>query len=91
MSTWFGCIGCLLAGSNWNNGSYAGPSYLNSNNTVSYSDTNIGTHLELKTVLSGPEQQPDLNQIRYLVKQKANLPGVSVLFGTLSRKGRAES
>jgi hypothetical protein len=90
MSIWFGCARCLIAGSNWNNAGNAGPSYLNSNNTVSYSDSNIGTHLELKTVLSGPEQQPDPNQIN-LVKQKANLPGVLVLFGTPSRTGRAES
>ncbi|HWQ62915.1 MAG TPA: hypothetical protein VN429_00765 [Methanospirillum sp.] len=89
---WFGCISSvLLAGSNWNNAGYAEVGYLNSNNTVSYANPNISTQLELKTVLSSPEQQSDLNQIDYLVKQKANLPGVSVLLGTLSRMGRAES
>ncbi len=88
---WFGCGRCLLAGSNWNNAGNAGPRYLNANNTVSNVNSNIGTHVELKSTLSSPEQQPDLNQITHLVKQKAILPGVSVLLGTLSWAGRAES
>lgn len=89
---WFGCISSvLLAGSNWNNAGNAGVSYLNSNNTVTNANPNIGAQLELKTALSSPEQQPDPNQFIEPVKQKAILPGVSVLLGTLSRTGRAES
>jgi hypothetical protein len=39
----------LLAGSSWNNARIAGLGYLNSNNTASKSNRNIGTHLELMT------------------------------------------
>jgi len=37
-----------LASGNWNNGSNAGLSYLNSNNVVSNSNRNIGCRLELR-------------------------------------------
>ena len=46
----------LLAGSNWNNARIAGLGYLNSNNTASKSNRNIGTRLELKVILGSPEQ-----------------------------------
>ena len=51
----------LLAGGNWNNGRNAGPSYRNANNTVSNSNRNNGTHVELRFRLSGPEQRTDLS------------------------------
>lgn len=57
------CKGCLLAGGNWNNAGNAGPSYLNSNNTLSNVNANIGTHLELKIAMSSPEHQFNQNQI----------------------------
>ena len=47
----------LLAGGNWNNGRNAGPGYRNANNTVSNSNRNNGTHVELRFRLSGPEQR----------------------------------
>lgn len=49
----------LLAGGNWNNGLNAGPSYRNTNNDSSNSNRNIGTHLELRSPLGGPEQRTD--------------------------------
>jgi len=49
----------LLAGGNWNNGRNAGPGYRNANNTVSNSNRNNGTHVELRFRLSGPEQRTD--------------------------------
>ena len=49
----------LLAGGNWNNGRNAGPGYRNANNTVSSSNRNNGTHVELRFRLSGPEQRTD--------------------------------
>jgi hypothetical protein len=88
-SVWSGCVGVLLVSSNWNNGTKAGVSYRNSNNSPSNSNANISTHLELKPVLSGPEQQPNPNLIRQ-VKHKANHPGVLVLQGRFSWNGRAE-
>lgn len=51
----------LLAGGNWNNARNAGPGYRNANNTVSNSNRNIGTHLELRSLLSGPEQRTGRN------------------------------
>ncbi len=51
----------LLAGGNWNNGLNAGPGCQNANNRVSNSNRNIGTHLELRYRLSGPEQHTDQN------------------------------
>jgi hypothetical protein len=51
----------LLAGGNWNNALNAGPGYRNANNTVTNSNRNIGTHLELRSRLSGPEQRTDPN------------------------------
>lgn len=49
----------LLAGGNWNNARNAGPGYRNANNTVSNSNRNNGTHVELRFRLSGPEQRTD--------------------------------
>ena len=86
---WSGCIGVLLVGSNWNNGTKAGVSYRHSNNSSSNVNPNIGTHLEIMSVLSGPEQLPNRNLI-HQVKYKANPPGVLVLLGRFSRNGRAE-
>jgi hypothetical protein len=51
----------LLAGGNWNNGRNAGPGYRNANNTVSNSNRNNGTHVELRSRLSGPEQRTGRN------------------------------
>lgn len=51
----------LLAGGNWNNGRNAGPGYRNANNTVSNSNRNNGTHVELRFRLSGPEQRTGRN------------------------------
>jgi hypothetical protein len=87
----FGCSGCLLAGSNWNNASGAGPSYLNSNNTVSIINSNISTQLELISAMSGLEHQPDPNQSYTLVKQNENQSVVLVPTGTFYSFGRAES
>ena len=88
----FGCSGCLLAGSNWNNASGAGPSYLNSNNTVSITNSNISTQLELIPAMSGLEHQPNQNQSYYrLVKQNANQSVVLVPSGKFYSFGRAES
>lgn len=53
--------GLLLAGSNWNNARNAGPGYRNANNTVSNSNRNIGTHVELRYPLGGPEQRTGPN------------------------------
>lgn len=86
---WFGCIGVLQSGSNWNNAENAGIRYHYANNRSSNSNTNISTRLELKTNLRSPEQQPDPNQ-NYLVKHKANHPGVLVPLEKFSRNGRAE-
>ena len=87
---WLGCAGVLLARGNWNNGLKAGARYRNSNNSPSNVNANIGRHVELKTHLRSPEQQPIQNQI-HLVKHKADHPGVLVQFGKFSRNGRAES
>jgi hypothetical protein len=51
----------LLAGGNWNNARNAGPGYRNANNTVSNSNRNIGTHVELRYLLGGPEQRTGPN------------------------------
>lgn len=51
----------LLAGGNWNNGRNAGPGYRNANNGPANSNRNIGTHLELRSRLSGPEQRTGRN------------------------------
>lgn len=57
-----GCPGFfLLAGGNWNNARNAGPSYRNANNTPSNSNRNIGTHVEPRSRLSGPEQRTCLS------------------------------
>lgn len=53
----------LLAGGNWNNGLNAGPSYRNTNNSVTNSNRNIGTHVELRSFLGGPEQRTDQSLI----------------------------
>ncbi len=87
---WLGCAGVLLASGNWNNGTKAGVSYRNANNRPANVNANIGRHVELKTHLRSPEQQPIQNQI-HLVKHKADHPGVLVQFGKFSRNGRAES
>ena len=47
----------LRAWGNWNNARNAGPGYRNANNTVSNSNRNNGTHVELRFRLSGPEQR----------------------------------
>jgi hypothetical protein len=47
----------LLAGGNWNNSTNTGVSYRNTNNTVSNSNRNISTHVELRYRPSGPEQR----------------------------------
>jgi hypothetical protein len=39
----------LIAGGNWNNGTKAGVTYLNSNNVASNSNRNISSQLELRT------------------------------------------
>jgi len=49
--------GILLAGGNWNNARNAGPANQNANNSPTNSNRNIGTHLELRSLLSGPEQR----------------------------------
>ena len=49
----------LLAGGAWSAGRNAGPGYRNANNTVSNSNRNNGTHVELRFRLSGPEQRTD--------------------------------
>lgn len=87
---WLGCAGVLLAGGYWPDGAKAGVRYRNSNNGPANVNANIGRHVELKTYLRSPEQQPIQNQIR-LVKHKADHPGVLVQFGKFSRNGRAES
>jgi len=51
----------LLAGANWNNALNAGPTCRNANNSPTYSNRNIGTHLELRSRLGGPEQRTDQN------------------------------
>ena len=43
------CRCLLLFSSNWNNADKAGVAYLNSNNVAANVNTNIGTHLELRT------------------------------------------
>ena len=86
---WLGCAGVLLASGNWNNGTKAGVSYRNANNRPTNVNAKIGRHVELKTRLSGPEQQPNPNQSD-LVKYKAYLPGVLVPLERFSRTGRAE-
>ena len=86
---WLRCAGVLLASGNWNNGAKAGVSYRNSNNSPANVNANIGRHVELKTRLGGPEQQPNLNQSN-LVKQKAIHPGVLVHNGRFSWNGRAD-
>jgi len=42
----------LLFGGNWNNADKAGVAYLNSNNVTSNANSNIGSHLELRSVSS---------------------------------------
>jgi len=86
---WLGCAGVLLAGGNWNNAANAGISYQNSNNRSANVNNANGRHVELKTLLRSPEQQPIQNQIR-LVKHKADHPGVLVHNGRFSRNGRAD-
>lgn len=87
---WSGCIGVLLVGSNWNNGTKAGVRYRNANNRSTNANVNIGTRTELMSVLSGPEQQPNQNLHSLQVKHTADPPGVLVLCGRFSRNGRAE-
>lgn len=89
-AVWLGCAGVLLAGGNWNNGLNAGIRYRNSNNSAANVNANIGSHLELKTHLRSPEQQPIQNQSN-LVKYKATHPGVLVHTGKFSRNGRADT
>lgn len=86
---WLGCAGVLLSGGNWNNATNAGIRYRNSNNSPANVNANLGSHLELKTRLRSPEQQPIQNQIR-LVKHKATHPRGLVHTGKLSWNGRAE-
>lgn len=85
-----GCAGVLLASSNWNNAANAGISYQNSNNRSANVNNANGRHVELKTHLRSPEQQPIQNQIR-LVKHKATHPGVLVHNGRFSRHGRTDT
>ena len=82
--------GVLLSGGNWNNGLKAGVSYRNANNGPTNVNTNIGRHVDLKTLLRSPEQRSVQNQSD-LVKHKATHPGVLVHNGRFSRNGRAES
>jgi hypothetical protein len=60
--------GILLAGGNWNNARNAGPGYRNANNGPTNSNRNIGTHLELRSRLSGPEQRTGPNPDVFGVK-----------------------
>ena len=53
--------GILLAGGNWNNARNAGPGYRNANNGPTNSNRNIGTRLELRSRLGGPEQRTGRN------------------------------
>lgn len=69
----------LLAGGNWNNALNAGPSYRNANGAVANSHRTIGTHLELRYRLSGPEQRTDPNHTAGEVKHTTNpLDSVSI-------------
>lgn len=42
----FDPFGVLIAGGNWNNGTNAGPGYLNGNNAFSNANNNIGGLLD---------------------------------------------
>jgi hypothetical protein len=61
-------VQALLASSNWNNGSNAGPGYLNSNNVTGDSNHNIGTRLSSGRVRREPAKE-QLRDLTHRVEQ----------------------